>query len=71
MDPGFLLSGRYRIEELIGRGSQSSVYRATDEVLGREVAVKLFRDGAQWTKNGPAGKATKCGSWQGWPTTPS
>ena len=46
MDPGFLLSGRYRIEELIGRGSQSSVYRATDEVLGREVAVKLFRDGA-------------------------
>ena len=45
MDPGFLLSGRYRIEELIGRGSQSSVYRATDEVLGREVAVKLFRDG--------------------------
>ena len=40
MDPGFLLSGRYRIEELIGRGSQSSVYRATDEVLGREVAVK-------------------------------
>ncbi|GAA2126587.1 hypothetical protein GCM10009825_03820 [Arthrobacter humicola] len=46
MDPGFLLSGRYRLEELIGRGSQSSVYRATDEVLGREVAVKLFRDGA-------------------------
>ena len=46
MDPGFLLSGRYRIEELIGRGSQSSVYRATDEVLGREVAVKLFRDNA-------------------------
>jgi tRNA A-37 threonylcarbamoyl transferase component Bud32/putative methionine-R-sulfoxide reductase with GAF domain len=45
MDPGFLLSGRYRIEELIGRGSQSSVYRATDESLGREVAVKLFRDG--------------------------
>jgi tRNA A-37 threonylcarbamoyl transferase component Bud32 len=46
MEPGRLLSGRYRIEELIGRGSQSSVYRATDETLGREVAVKLFRDGA-------------------------
>ncbi len=45
MDTGFLLSGRYRIEELIGRGSQSSVYRASDEVLGREVAIKLFRDG--------------------------
>ena len=45
MEPGFLLSGRYRIEDLIGRGSQSSVYRATDELLGREVAVKLFRNG--------------------------
>src|SRR3954451_18377963 len=46
MAAGHLLSGRYRIEELIGRGSHSSVYRATDETLGREVAGKLFRDGA-------------------------
>lgn len=46
MEPGHLLSGRYRIEALIGRGSQSSVYRATDELLEREVAIKLFRDGA-------------------------
>ena len=53
MDPGFLLSGRYRIEELIGRGSQSSVYRATDEVLGREVAVELFRDGNSGRRTDP------------------
>lgn len=46
MEPGYLLSGRYRIEALIGRGSQSSVYRAADELLEREVAIKLFRDGA-------------------------
>ena len=46
MEPGHLLSGRYRIKALIGRGSQSSVYRATDELLEREVAIKLFRDGA-------------------------
>jgi tRNA A-37 threonylcarbamoyl transferase component Bud32 len=44
MESGYLLSGRYRIEELIGRGSQSGVYRAFDELLQREVAVKLFRD---------------------------
>lgn len=44
MEPGYLLSGRYRIEALIGRGSQSGVYRAFDELLQREVAVKLFRD---------------------------
>lgn len=44
MEPGYLLSGRYRIGVLIGRGSQSGVYRAFDELLQRDVAVKLFRD---------------------------
>lgn len=46
MEPGYLLSGRYRIEDLIGRGSESTVYRAYDELLQREVAVKLFRNDA-------------------------
>jgi tRNA A-37 threonylcarbamoyl transferase component Bud32 len=46
MESGYLLSGRYRIESLIGRGSQSTVYRAHDELLQREVAVKLFRNDA-------------------------
>ena len=51
MEPGLLLSGRYRIEALIGRGSQSSVYRAYDELLQREVAVKLFRNDADDLEN--------------------
>ncbi|MCU1520819.1 MAG: serine/threonine protein kinase [Arthrobacter sp.] len=46
MEPGFLLSGRYRVEEPIGRGSQSTVYRAHDELLQRQVAVKVFRNDA-------------------------
>lgn len=46
MDSGYLLSGRYRIGTFIGRGSESTVYRAHDEVLQRDVAVKLFRDEA-------------------------
>jgi serine/threonine protein kinase len=46
MEPGYLLSGRYRISDLVGRGSESSVYRAHDELLQREVAVKLFRNDA-------------------------
>ncbi|MDX1436276.1 MAG: serine/threonine-protein kinase [Anaerolineales bacterium] len=39
---GHSLGGRYKIEELLGRGGMSSVYKATDPNLKRVVAVKLI-----------------------------
>ncbi|MEZ4435922.1 MAG: protein kinase, partial [bacterium] len=42
--PGMYLGGRYRLIEAIGRGGMARVFRAVDETLEREVAVKLLRE---------------------------
>lgn len=43
--PGWLLGGRYRLDDRIAAGGMGEVWRARDLVLGRPVAVKLLRPG--------------------------
>ncbi len=39
---GEVLAGRYELEELVGTGGMSSVYRAHDRLLSRKVALKVL-----------------------------
>ncbi|MFV0373480.1 Stk1 family PASTA domain-containing Ser/Thr kinase [Microbacterium sp.] len=38
-----VLSGRYRVDDLVGRGGMASVYRGYDLTLGRPVAIKVLK----------------------------
>ena len=41
---GERIAGRYELEELVGEGGMSSVYRARDTVLERRVALKILHE---------------------------
>ncbi|MFJ1868803.1 protein kinase [Streptomyces sp. NPDC088097] len=45
LERGALLGGRCRLQGPIGSGGTADVFRGLDQVLGREVAVKVFRVG--------------------------
>src|SRR5213595_1065675 len=46
---GELIAGRYELEELVGSGGMSSVYRAHDKLLERTVALKILHE--QFTRD--------------------
>ncbi|TMM06311.1 MAG: serine/threonine protein kinase [Actinobacteria bacterium] len=46
---GELIAGRYELEELVGSGGMSSVYRAHDRLLERAVALKILHE--QFTRD--------------------
>jgi len=44
IDRSTLLDDRYRLDEQIGTGGMADVFRGTDELLNRRVAVKVLRE---------------------------
>lgn len=44
LETGSILDGRYTIESRIGQGGMSTVYRAVDGKLGRNVAIKVLKE---------------------------
>lgn len=41
---GMVVEGRYKIQSVIGQGSAGTVYRAVQELIGREVAIKVLHE---------------------------
>ena len=54
---GKKLDGRYEITELIGVGGMADVYKATDIIDNKEVAVKILKNFPRM-RNSCAGSAT-------------
>lgn len=54
---GKRLDGRYELTELVGEGGMANVYRATDVLDNRMVAVKILKTSTRRARNSSVGSA--------------
>jgi serine/threonine-protein kinase len=45
---GHCIAARYRLDRMVARGAHTEVWAATDELLHRDVAVKLLDPSVEW-----------------------
>ena len=64
---GELILGRYELEELVGEGGMSSVYRAHDTVLERRVAIKVLHEHYSAIPSTSSASAARRGRSRAWP----
>ena len=62
---GTLLSGRFRLEEKIGSGGMSTVYRAFDPTLERWVAIKLMHRDISTDPTSSSASGARRARWRG------
>ena len=62
---GTLISERYRLDEKIGSGGMSSVYRAFDPTLERWVAIKLMHRDIATTPTSSSASGARRARWRG------
>lgn len=55
---GTRLDGRYELTDLVGEGGMANVYRASDVLDNRVVAVKILKMNTPRVKNSSGGSAT-------------
>ena len=61
---GEVPDNRYRLDQLIGRGGTAAAFRATNQLLGRSVAVKIFHSHL----DDPTTLARNAARWSYWRT---
>ena len=68
--PGWVLADRYRVLDRLGSGGMADVFRAHDEQLDRDVAVKVFRNAGRTARQHGGDRPPRAGAAGAGPAQP-